>query len=161
MSVLFRWSKNSFILLILPRPWDNHAKIIEGMKPAGWALFFLPLIFPSLRSFLTLKLLEVSQFSKVPFYSMYLLKRQGEWQLNSTAAGPTSLPLPPPLPLPPEGTSYTSLYCEAPPGRGTFFGFKVYKKLRIPLVKEYKRVFGHLSFCSVDGPKNVNREHTL
>ena len=68
--------------------------------------------------------------------------------------------LPSPHP-PPEGTSYTSLYWEAPPGRGTFFGFKVYKRLRIPLVKEYKRVFGHLSFCSVDGPKNVNREHTL
>ena len=91
---------------------------------------------------------------------MYLLRRQGEWQLNSMAAGSTSLPLPPPFP-PPEGTSYTSLYWEAPPGRGTFFGFKVYKRLRIPLVKEYKRVFGHLSFCSVDGPKNVNREHTL
>ena len=72
-----------------------------------------------------------------------------------------NLPSPPPPPPPPEGTSYTSLYWEAPPGRGTFFGFKVYKRLRIPLVKEYKRVFGHLSFCSVDGPKNVNREHTL
>ena len=128
--------------------------------------FFLPpLIFPSLRSLLTLKLLQVSQSSKVPFYSMYLLKRQGEWQLNSTVAGPTSLLLPPPPlfppPLPPEGTSYTSLYWEAPPARGTFFGFKVYKGLSIPLVKEYKRVFGHLSFCSVDGPKNINREHPL
>ena len=63
---------------------------------------------------------------------MYLLRRQGEWQLNSMAAGPMQPPFqpPPPLPTPPplEGTSYTSLYWEAPPGRGTFFGFKVYKK---------------------------------
>ena len=120
--------------------------------------FLPPVDISLLRSLLTLKLLQVSQSSKVPLYSMYLLRRQGEWQLNSMA-GPTSPLLPPPFP--PEGTSYTSLYSEAPPGRGTFFGFKVYKRLRIPLVKEYKRVFGHLSFCSVDGPKNVNREHTL
>ena len=38
------------------------------------------------------------------------------------------LNLPSPPPPSPEGTSYTSLYWEAPPGRGTFFGFKVYKK---------------------------------
>ena len=37
MFVLFRWSKSSFIFLILPRPWDNHAKIIEG--GGHWGIF--------------------------------------------------------------------------------------------------------------------------
>ena len=44
MSVLFRWSKNSFIFLLLPRPWANHAKIIEGMRPvAGGGTPTLPI----------------------------------------------------------------------------------------------------------------------
>ena len=37
-------------------------------------------------------------------------------------------------------TPYSGLYGEAPPERGTFFWFQVYKKVGISQVEVYKRV---------------------
>ena len=38
------------------------------------------------------------------------------------------------------GTPYNGLYGEAPPKRGTFFRFQVYKRVGISQVEVYKRV---------------------
>ena len=40
----------------------------------------------------------------------------------------------------PGGTPYNGLYGEAPPERGTFFRFQVYKKVGISKIEVYKRV---------------------
>ena len=39
-----------------------------------------------------------------------------------------------------EGTSYSGLYGEAPPGRSTFFTFQVYERVGISRVEVYERV---------------------